>query len=83
MPFKCGLALQNIPLSKQPFKTQPQIENEDITRSPQYNLPATITTKQRALSLQEIELNGCISILHSWIDALDLKQPFNRIQPKG
>ena len=31
MPFKCDLALQNIPLSKQPFKTQPQIENEDVT----------------------------------------------------
>jgi hypothetical protein len=30
MPFKRYLALQNIPLSKQPFKTQPQIENEDI-----------------------------------------------------
>ena len=30
MPFKC-LALQNILLSKQPFKTQPQIENEDVT----------------------------------------------------
>ncbi len=28
---KCDSALQNIPLSKQPFKTQPQIENEDIT----------------------------------------------------
>jgi hypothetical protein len=25
------LALQNIPLLKQPFKMQPQIENEDIT----------------------------------------------------
>ena len=25
------LALQNIPLSKQPFQTQPQTENEDIT----------------------------------------------------
>ena len=31
MPFKPDLALQNIPLSKQPFKTQPQIENEDVT----------------------------------------------------
>jgi len=26
MPFKCDLALQSIPLSKQPFKTQPQFE---------------------------------------------------------
>src|ERR1700738_4496830 len=57
MPFKRDLALQNIPLSKQPFKTQPQIENEDVTRSPQYNLPATITTKRRALSLQETQLH--------------------------
>jgi hypothetical protein len=31
MPFKQDLALRNIPLSKQPFKTQPQIENKDIT----------------------------------------------------
>ena len=31
MPFKHDLALQNIPLSKQPFKMQPQIENEDVT----------------------------------------------------
>ena len=30
MPFKRDLALQNIPLSKQPFITQPQIENEDV-----------------------------------------------------
>ena len=31
MPFKRDLALQNIPLLTQPFKTQPQIENEDVT----------------------------------------------------
>ena len=31
MLFKCDLALQNIPLSKQPYKTQPEIENEDVT----------------------------------------------------
>jgi hypothetical protein len=29
MPFKRDLAFQNIPLSKKPFKMQPQIENED------------------------------------------------------
>ena len=51
-PFK------NIPLSKQPFKTQPRIENEDITRSPQYNLPATRTNKHIELPLQEVELDG-------------------------
>ena len=64
MPFKRDLALQNIPLSKQPFKTQPQIENEDVTWSPQYNLPATRTNKRRALSLQEVELDGWFLILH-------------------
>ena len=40
MPFKRDLGLQNIPLSKQPFQMQPQIENEDITGSPQCNIPA-------------------------------------------
>ena len=63
MPFKCDLALQNIPLSKQPFKTQPQFQNEDITWSLQYNLPATRTNKRRALSPQEVELDGWFLIL--------------------
>ena len=48
----------NTPLSKQPFITQAQIENEDITGSPQYDLPATTTNKRRALLQQEIELDG-------------------------
>ena len=39
---------------------QPQIENEDITGSPQYNLPATRTNKRRALSLQEVEFKRLI-----------------------
>jgi hypothetical protein len=26
MPFKCDLALQNIPLSKEPFKTHPYLK---------------------------------------------------------
>ena len=64
MPFKRNLALQNIPLSKQPFKMQPQIQIEDITWSPQYNLPATRTNKRRASSLQEVELDGWFLILH-------------------
>ena len=65
MPFKRDSALQNIPLSKQPFKTQPHIENEDITWSPQYNMLATRTNKRRALSLQEVvELDDCFLILH-------------------
>ena len=60
MPFNRDLALQNIiSFSKQPFKTQPLLENEDITsRNPQYNLPATRTNKRTTLSLQEVELDG-------------------------
>ena len=58
MPFKHELALQNTPPSKQPFKTQPQIENADVTLSSQYKLPNTRTNKHRALSLQELELDG-------------------------
>ena len=65
MPFRRDLALQIISISKKPFKTQPQIENEDITWSPQYNLLATRTNKRtRALSLQEVELDGWFLILH-------------------
>ena len=51
-------------ISKQPFKTKPQIEYEDITWNPQYNLPATRTNKHRALSPQEVELDGWVLILH-------------------
>ena len=57
-PFKCDFNLQNIPPSKQPFKTQPQIENEDVTCSPQYNQPVTKTNKRMTLSLQEVVLYG-------------------------
>ena len=64
MPFKRDSALQNTPLLKQPFKTQPQIENKDLTRNPQYNLLATTTNKRRALSLQEVKLDGRFLILH-------------------
>ena len=64
MPFKCDLALQNIPLLKQPFQTQPEIEIEDATWGPQYNLPAIRTNKRRALSLQEVGLDGWFLILH-------------------
>ena len=60
VPFKWALGLQSIPLSKQPLKTQPRSENEDITGSPQYNLHATRTNKRRTLSLQEVELDGLI-----------------------
>ena len=63
-PFKRDLALQNIPLSQQPFKTQPQIENEDVTWSPRYNLHVTRINKCRALSRQEVELDGWFLFLH-------------------
>ena len=64
MPFKYDLALQNIPLSKQPFKTQLQIENEDVIWSPQYKLPTTRINKHRTFSLQEVELDGWLLTLH-------------------
>jgi hypothetical protein len=58
------IALQIIPLSKQPFEMQPQIENEEVTWSPQYNLPTTRINKHRALPLKEVELDGWILIPH-------------------
>ena len=45
MPFRHDLALQNIPLSKQPFKTQPA---------------HTRANNRRALSLQKVELGWLI-----------------------
>ena len=41
-----------------------QIENEDVTWSPQYNTLATRTNKRRALSLQEVESNRWYLNLH-------------------
>ena len=65
MPFERDLALQIIYLSKQPFKMQPQIENEDdATWSPQYNQPTTRPNEHRALLLQDVELDGWFLILH-------------------
>jgi hypothetical protein len=46
------------PFSQQPSKTQPQIENEDVIRSPPYDLSITRTNKRRALSTQEVEFSG-------------------------
>ena len=43
---------------------QLQIENEDVTWSPQYTLSNTRTNKRKALSLQEVELDGWFVILH-------------------
>ena len=54
----------NLPLSKQPFTTQPQIENEDVTWSPRYNVPNRRTNEHRALSLREVELDDWFLILH-------------------
>ena len=63
--IQSDLALQNIiPLSKQPFKTQPRIENEVVTWIPRYHPPATRTNKRWPLSLQEVELDGWFLILH-------------------
>jgi hypothetical protein len=65
MPFERDLAqVQNIPLSKQPFNMQPQLVNEDVTWSLQYKMHVTRTNKRRALSLQEMELDGWFLILH-------------------
>ena len=41
MPFKMRFGPQNMPLSKQPFKAQSQIENEDSLESPQYDMILT------------------------------------------
>ena len=60
MFFKHNLALQNIRLSKQPFKTQSQFEIKNVTWSLRCNLPATRIDKCRALSLQEVELDSLI-----------------------
>ena len=49
---------------KNPFKTQPQIENEDVTWSSQYIMSTTRTNKRWALSLQELEVDGWFLILH-------------------
>ena len=66
--LRTRFGLQNIPLSKQPCKTQPQIEYEDVTWSPQYNLLTTRTKKRRALSLQEVKLDGWFLILHIMLE---------------
>ena len=52
---------------------QPQIENEDITWSPEYNLPSTRTNNHRVLSLQEVELDD-------WFLILDIVQKTCTIQ---
>ena len=62
MPFKHNLAIQNIPLSKQPFNTQPQIKNEDITWSPQYYLP-----------IKHCLYDNCLVKFHSSLENIDLR----------
>ena len=64
-PSNAFWSFKNIPLWKQPLETQPQIENEDVvTWSPQYDPSVIRTNKRRALSLQEVELDGSFLILH-------------------
>ena len=75
MPLKRDLALQNIPLSKQPFTMQPQIANEGVTWNPQYNLTPTRTNKRRALSLQEVESDGWFLILHVTLETCIIQNP--------
>ena len=65
--------LLNTPLSKKSFKTQPQYENEDITWSPRYHMLATTTNKRRTLSLQEVELDGWLFILHIGLKTFTIK----------
>ena len=46
------------------WNATPKLQNEDVTWSARYNLLATRTNKRRALSLQELELDGWFLILH-------------------
>ena len=57
-PFKIYLSQNN------PSKCNPRLKNEDVTWSPQYNLPTTRTNKRRALSLREVELDGWFLVFH-------------------
>ena len=52
------------PSLKITLQTQPQMENEDVTWSPQYNMPTARTNKRRALSLREVESDGWFLIPH-------------------
>ena len=72
MHCNCDLALRNIPLSKQPFKTQPQSENENLPWGHEYNLPDRRSNKCRALSLQEVELESWFLILHIVLETCTL-----------
>jgi hypothetical protein len=57
-PFKIYLIQNSL------LKRNPQLENEDVTWSPRYNMPVPRTNKRRALSAQEVELDDWFLILH-------------------
>ena len=63
-----GPSKYTIPLSKPSSlqnATHPKLKNEDVTWSPQYNMPATRTNKHcRALPLQEVEVDAWFLSLH-------------------
>ena len=77
MPFKRDLALQNIPLSTQPFKTQPQIENEDVTLEILYTISprqehkcrAYIATTRSEVRWLILNSSHCIENMHHIIHA--------------
>ena len=104
MPFKCDLALRNIPSENNSTKRNPKLKMKTSLEVLNINLFATGTNKRMELSLQEVGLDGSffilyvvlktctisfmhkfnmsfflslISFLYSWIDVLDLNQPFN------
>jgi len=77
MPFKCDPALQNIPLSKQPFKpVNPKLKMK--TSLQVFNiayLAQEPTSKHRALSIQEVELDDGFSILHIVLETCTMHDP--------
>ena len=76
MPFKRDLALQNTPLSKQPFTTQPEIEYEDVTWRAQHNAThhknqqayGTLTTRTLVRWLN-LNSSHCTENMYRIIDA--------------
>ena len=53
---------------KKTLQNTTQIENDDVTWSPQYNVHVTRIYKHRALSLQEVELHDWFLILHNVLE---------------
>ena len=64
LPFKCDLALQNIPFSQNnPSKRNPKLKMKTSLEVLDLICPPTRTNKRMALSLQEVELDGCFVTL--------------------